>query len=149
MQILFSAYHNIFYTKEFIFHNGKYYYIKNNFIIPDKTVKIDKRLNRFLFSFSSKLLNGYYTLDFVRTYKPNKYTVSNYLTTFKQNPMNPIVSSGCLFITKNLTLSQIDYTPLDESKTALAYIANYLTVCKGEINNDYVNRVIEYLNSTF
>lgn len=148
MQILFSAYPNIFYTKDFIFHNGKYYYIKNNFIIPNKTMKIEKRLNRFLFSFSSKLLNGYYTLDFVRTYRPNKYTVSNYLTTIRQNPMNPIVTSGCLFIIGNLTLPQIVYTQLDERQSALVYIANYLTACNGDINNDQVNRCIEYLNYT-
>lgn len=106
MLAFFDAYHKLFVTNTFIFYNDKYYFHENYQLI-DAPQKVNPDINKFVYTFMSKLLNGYYVVGL-----ESNGSIGKRLCTLRDKPMNPIISSGMLRLDKDLSISRCDYRVL-------------------------------------
>ena len=106
MLAFFDAYHKMFVTNTFIFYNDKYYF-HENYQLLDTPQKVNPDINKFVYTFMSKLLNGYYVVGL----KSNG-SIGKQLCTLRNKPMNPIISSGVLKLDTDLSVSRCDYRVL-------------------------------------
>lgn len=127
---------SLFITDEFIFYKGNFY-SHNCKTLTFQHIKIDMKVNKFIFTFMSKLKKQYYRANF------NYYI--NKLHTEKQYPFNPIITSGMLKFKGNT----IDYCqmPLRMDNRVFRNILNYLSVNELDYDNLQYENLTKLENS--